>query len=146
MRGGFSSGGQYELLDWLSNVTFPLEEKFIDPVFARNTYELVVKRSINCGVRLWIFIRRELDSDSSPDPRRRRPAATMGLFTLKRPKSLRTSCMRKARNMNLRTKHTYHANQRHFRPESLRRGMCFFCGRHRSGYQYLFIEIEIHSF
>ncbi|KIY63053.1 guanine deaminase [Cylindrobasidium torrendii FP15055 ss-10] len=43
------SGGQYELLDWLQNVTFPMEAKFSDPEFARRTYTSVVQRVINNG-------------------------------------------------------------------------------------------------
>ncbi|GLB34642.1 putative amidohydrolase family protein [Lyophyllum shimeji] len=43
------SGQQYELLDWLSNVTFPTEAKFSDLEFARRTYESVVRRILDCG-------------------------------------------------------------------------------------------------
>ncbi|KAK0228746.1 hypothetical protein IW262DRAFT_1446281 [Armillaria fumosa] len=43
------SGQQYELLDWLSNVTFPMEAKFADLDFARDTYCSVVRRIINNG-------------------------------------------------------------------------------------------------
>ncbi|KAK0239932.1 hypothetical protein EDD85DRAFT_467981 [Armillaria nabsnona] len=43
------SGQQYELLDWLSNVTFPMETKFADPNFARDIYPSVVRRIINNG-------------------------------------------------------------------------------------------------
>ncbi|KAI5899576.1 guanine deaminase [Schizophyllum commune H4-8] len=43
------SGQQYELLDWLKHVTFPMEAKFADVDFARRTYESVVQRIINCG-------------------------------------------------------------------------------------------------
>ncbi|TFY67024.1 hypothetical protein EVJ58_g1881 [Rhodofomes roseus] len=43
------SGQQYELLDWLQEVTFPMEARFSDPGFARTTYETVVRRSIDCG-------------------------------------------------------------------------------------------------
>ncbi|KAF5386938.1 hypothetical protein D9615_001553 [Tricholomella constricta] len=43
------SGQQHELLDWLSDVTFPMEAKFSDVEFARRTYESVVRRVINCG-------------------------------------------------------------------------------------------------
>ncbi len=46
----FGSGQQYELLDWLSNVTFPMEKEFADPGFARDTYPSVVRRIINNGV------------------------------------------------------------------------------------------------
>ena len=45
-----SSGQQYELLDWLNNVTFPMEAKFSDIDFARRAYESVVRRVIDCGV------------------------------------------------------------------------------------------------
>ncbi|KAF8882424.1 hypothetical protein BD779DRAFT_1612446 [Infundibulicybe gibba] len=43
------SGQQYELLDWLERVTFPMEAKFNDLAFARHTYEAVVRRVIDCG-------------------------------------------------------------------------------------------------
>jgi guanine deaminase len=45
------SGQQYELLDWLKHVTFPMESKFSDVDFAKRTYERVVPRFINSGVR-----------------------------------------------------------------------------------------------
>ena len=43
-------GQQYELLDWLDNVTFPMESKFKDPSFARKAYPSVVRRIIDSGV------------------------------------------------------------------------------------------------
>ncbi|KIY43467.1 guanine deaminase [Fistulina hepatica ATCC 64428] len=43
------SGQQYELLDWLANVTFPMESRFADPKFAHNSYRSVVRRIIDCG-------------------------------------------------------------------------------------------------
>ncbi|KAI0780664.1 guanine deaminase [Trametes elegans] len=43
------SGQQYELLDWLENVTFPLESRFADPDFARRVYTSVIKRTIDYG-------------------------------------------------------------------------------------------------
>ncbi|KAI0054022.1 Metallo-dependent hydrolase [Auriscalpium vulgare] len=43
------SGGQDELLDWLSNTTFPMEAKFADVDFARRAYSSVVRRFINSG-------------------------------------------------------------------------------------------------
>jgi guanine deaminase len=43
------SGQQYELLDWLSNVTFPTETKFSNVEFARQTYKSVVRRIIDSG-------------------------------------------------------------------------------------------------
>ncbi|BGP30684.1 hypothetical protein JCM10296v2_002441 [Rhodotorula toruloides] len=42
-------GQQYELLDWLDNLTFPAESKFADPQYARRTYEGVVERVISAG-------------------------------------------------------------------------------------------------
>lgn len=51
------SGQQYELLDWLDNVTFPMEANFADVEFARETYVEVVRRVINCGVCLSSGIR-----------------------------------------------------------------------------------------
>jgi guanine deaminase len=50
-----SSGQQYELLDWLNNITFPMEAKFSDIDLARRTYESVVRRVLDCGVRLTLF-------------------------------------------------------------------------------------------
>ncbi|KAK4701263.1 guanine deaminase, partial [Phenoliferia sp. Uapishka_3] len=44
-----SFGQQYELLDWLTHVTFPTEAKFADAQYARRTYEGVVQRVINTG-------------------------------------------------------------------------------------------------
>jgi guanine deaminase len=46
-----TSGQQYELLDWLANVTFPMEAKFKDVTFAKRIYEHVVQTFINAGVR-----------------------------------------------------------------------------------------------
>lgn len=43
------SGQQYELLDWLSQVTFPTEAKFSEPEFANRTYKSVVRRVIDSG-------------------------------------------------------------------------------------------------
>jgi guanine deaminase len=45
-----TSGQQYELLDWLYEVTFPMEARFSDVDFARRTYQLIVGRIINSGV------------------------------------------------------------------------------------------------
>ncbi|KAK7693766.1 hypothetical protein QCA50_003338 [Cerrena zonata] len=42
-------GQQYELLDWLAEVTFPMESRFRDVNFARKAYPSVVRRIINCG-------------------------------------------------------------------------------------------------
>ena len=62
-----TSGQQYELLDWLKETTFPMEARFADVDFARQAYDLIVKRIINSGVldllplqgvRLSILIRR----------------------------------------------------------------------------------------
>ncbi|BGP14651.1 hypothetical protein JCM10213_001639 [Rhodosporidiobolus nylandii] len=44
-----SYGQQFELLDWLENVTFPTEQRFSDPSYARRAYEGVVERVINAG-------------------------------------------------------------------------------------------------
>ncbi|KAF5391284.1 hypothetical protein D9757_001998 [Collybiopsis confluens] len=43
------TGYQYELLDWLEKFTFPLEAKFKDVEFAKNTYPSVVKKFIASG-------------------------------------------------------------------------------------------------
>jgi len=45
------SGQDFELLDWLENVTFPTETKFHDATYARRVYESVVTRTLNSGVR-----------------------------------------------------------------------------------------------
>ncbi|KAG6873806.1 hypothetical protein C0995_011031 [Termitomyces sp. Mi166 len=45
------SGQEYELLEWLDKVTFPMEAKFLDIEFARRSYEYAVRRIIDCGVR-----------------------------------------------------------------------------------------------
>ncbi|CAE7217752.1 unnamed protein product [Rhizoctonia solani] len=42
-------GGQYELLDWLNNVTFPTESRFADTQFAEQIYSSVVDRVLNSG-------------------------------------------------------------------------------------------------
>ncbi|SCV71165.1 BQ2448_2753 [Microbotryum intermedium] len=42
-------GQQFELLDWLSNVTFPAEAKFKNAAYARRAYEDVVQRTLNVG-------------------------------------------------------------------------------------------------
>ncbi|KAJ3504608.1 hypothetical protein NMY22_g17863 [Coprinellus aureogranulatus] len=43
------TGQQYELLDWLANVTFPMEAKFKDVAFARRIYKQVVRTFIDAG-------------------------------------------------------------------------------------------------
>ncbi|KAL5511607.1 hypothetical protein ACEPAH_4824 [Sanghuangporus vaninii] len=43
------SGQQYELLDWLENVTFPMESRFRDAEFAKMVYPEVVRRFIAFG-------------------------------------------------------------------------------------------------
>lgn len=45
-----TSGQQYELLDWLKEVTFPMEMRFGKEEFACRAYEMIVKRTIDCGV------------------------------------------------------------------------------------------------
>ncbi|KWU44150.1 Metallo-dependent hydrolase [Rhodotorula sp. JG-1b] len=42
-------GQQYELLDWLDNLTFPAEAKFADASYARRVYDSVVERVISTG-------------------------------------------------------------------------------------------------
>ena len=46
------SGQQYQLLDWLKEVTFPTEARFKNLEYACETYEQVVTRVINNGVRV----------------------------------------------------------------------------------------------
>ncbi|KAG7529026.1 hypothetical protein FFLO_05819 [Filobasidium floriforme] len=43
-------GQEYQLLDWLSNVTFPREAMFSDSTYATAVYEEVVKRTLAVGV------------------------------------------------------------------------------------------------
>jgi guanine deaminase len=43
-------GQEYQLLDWLSNVTFPREKMFADERYATAVYEEVVKRTLSVGV------------------------------------------------------------------------------------------------
>ncbi|KAF6763773.1 guanine deaminase [Ephemerocybe angulata] len=43
------TGQQYELLDWLANVTFPTEAKFADVAFAKRVYQQVVRGFIDAG-------------------------------------------------------------------------------------------------
>ncbi|EMD38285.1 hypothetical protein CERSUDRAFT_113456 [Gelatoporia subvermispora B] len=43
------SGQQHELLDWLAEVTFPMEARFGDVEFARGAYLPIVKRFIDSG-------------------------------------------------------------------------------------------------
>ncbi|CAK5277358.1 unnamed protein product [Mycena citricolor] len=43
------SGQQYELLEWLEKITFPMESRFSDPAFAHATYSSVVRRMIDAG-------------------------------------------------------------------------------------------------
>jgi len=86
-----ASGQQYELLDWLYEVTFPMEARFDDVDFARRAYDVIVKRIINSGVL----------QCSSPFPsfqvsdldgcHRQLPAVTTGRYILKPPRYLRRS-------------------------------------------------------
>ncbi|KAF9532229.1 hypothetical protein CPB83DRAFT_847468 [Crepidotus variabilis] len=43
------TGGQFQLLDWLEKVTFPMEAKFEDTSFARDVYSSVVRRVLDAG-------------------------------------------------------------------------------------------------
>ncbi|KZT71294.1 Metallo-dependent hydrolase [Daedalea quercina L-15889] len=43
------SGQQHELLDWLKEVTFPMEARFSDLNFARQAYESAVRRIVDYG-------------------------------------------------------------------------------------------------
>jgi guanine deaminase len=43
-------GQEYELLDWLSNITFPAEERLADAQYAQILYEEVVRRVLSFGV------------------------------------------------------------------------------------------------
>ena len=46
----FCSGQEHELLDWLAEVTFPMEARFKDVDFAKRAYGTVVRRIIDSGV------------------------------------------------------------------------------------------------
>jgi cytosine/adenosine deaminase-related metal-dependent hydrolase len=52
LKGLTCSGMQYELLQWLEKITFPMESKFSDVDFAQRTYASAVRRIIDSGVRL----------------------------------------------------------------------------------------------
>ncbi|KAF8322129.1 Metallo-dependent hydrolase [Clavulina sp. PMI_390] len=43
------TGQQYQLLDWLDNITFPTEARFADVAYARTAYTEVVSRVLNAG-------------------------------------------------------------------------------------------------
>jgi guanine deaminase len=43
-------GQEYELLDWLQQLTFPREAKFSDVEYAEKVYDEVVRRNLNAGV------------------------------------------------------------------------------------------------
>ena len=49
----FSSGQEHELLDWLAEVTFPMEARFADADFAKRAYTSVIKRTLDYGVRMF---------------------------------------------------------------------------------------------
>ncbi|OBZ69096.1 putative guanine deaminase [Grifola frondosa] len=42
-------GQEHELLDWLSEVTFPMESRFSDVGFARRAYKSIIRRTIDYG-------------------------------------------------------------------------------------------------
>ncbi|EJD05871.1 guanine deaminase [Fomitiporia mediterranea MF3/22] len=42
-------GQQYELLEWLDKMTFPMEARYQDILFAKRIYTEVVRRFIDCG-------------------------------------------------------------------------------------------------
>ena len=64
---GLASGQQYQLLDWLTHVTFPTEAKFADEHLADGIYKSVVRRFINSGVSIDSFKHLPLRLISSPD-------------------------------------------------------------------------------
>ncbi|KAH9180514.1 guanine deaminase [Lactarius sanguifluus] len=69
------SGQQYELLDWLKEVTFPMEARFADADFAHRAYTKIVERIINSG--------------QATNSKARRPlVATMGTIHLEATKKL----------------------------------------------------------
>ncbi|KZO91788.1 Metallo-dependent hydrolase [Calocera viscosa TUFC12733] len=46
------AGAQYELLDWLTHVTFPEEEKYADVEYAKKMYRRVVRASLDLGTTM----------------------------------------------------------------------------------------------
>lgn len=50
------AGQEYELLQWLDNVVFPMEAKFKDADFAAKAYARIVKRYIDAGVCISVFL------------------------------------------------------------------------------------------
>ncbi|KAI1794607.1 Metallo-dependent hydrolase [Ganoderma leucocontextum] len=43
------SGQEHELLDWLSEVTFPMESRFADADFAKRAYTSIIRRTLDYG-------------------------------------------------------------------------------------------------
>jgi guanine deaminase len=48
-------GQQYQLLDWLENITFPTESAFKDPEYAKAVYPGVINTTIQHGVMYLSF-------------------------------------------------------------------------------------------
>lgn len=44
------TGSTLQLLDWLDQLTFPLETKFSDVDFAKKVYPEVIRRNLKLGV------------------------------------------------------------------------------------------------
>ena len=85
------SGQQYELLDWLYEVTFPMEARFGDVDFARRAYELIVKRIINSGVLQCSSPLQKFQGSDLDGCHRQLLAVTTGHCILKPPRYLRRS-------------------------------------------------------
>lgn len=84
------SGGDVQLLDWLTTYTFPAESKFKDLDYAERIYTDVVQRVIASGVS-----DRAIAPSSALIVLRRRPVATTVAWTVTRPCVSRTSSVRK---------------------------------------------------
>ena len=83
------SGQQHELLDWLSEVTFPMEARFSDVRFAERAYTSVIKRTIDYGVRPSLSARTSVWLTSLPASSRQL-AVGMAPSISKEPRSSRT--------------------------------------------------------
>jgi cytosine/adenosine deaminase-related metal-dependent hydrolase len=86
-----TSGQQYELLDWLYEVTFPMEARFGDVNFARRAYELIVKRIINSGVPQCPSPLQNFQVSDLDGCHRQLRAVTTGRYISKPPRYLRRS-------------------------------------------------------
>lgn len=49
-------GQQYQLLEWLKEITFPTEAAFADPEYAKAVYPGVINTTIEHGVRIVLYL------------------------------------------------------------------------------------------